>query len=153
MHRIGRSGRYGHFGLAINLITYEDRFNLYKIERELGTEIKPIPAVIDKKLYVAPNALDDAQVQQPNRDAAMATQQRQRQQQESDQQQQQRRYDNSGRGYHHRGGRGRGGGGRGGGRQYNGRPQHQQYQHQQQQQQQHQQQQQQHGKPKPMHLM
>ena len=28
LHRIGRSGRIGHLGLAINLITYEDRFNL-----------------------------------------------------------------------------------------------------------------------------
>jgi len=52
LHRIGRSGRFGHLGLAINLITYEDRFNLYRIEQELGTEIKPIPAVIDKRLYV-----------------------------------------------------------------------------------------------------
>jgi len=51
LHRIGRSGRYGHLGLAINLITYDDRFNLYKIEKELGIEIKPIPSVIDKKLY------------------------------------------------------------------------------------------------------
>jgi superfamily II DNA/RNA helicase len=33
LHRIGRSGRFGHLGLAINLITYEDRFNLYKIEQ------------------------------------------------------------------------------------------------------------------------
>jgi len=53
LHRIGRSGRYGHLGLAINLITYEDRFNLYKIEQELGTEIKPIPSDIDKRLYVS----------------------------------------------------------------------------------------------------
>ncbi|KAI9094977.1 P-loop containing nucleoside triphosphate hydrolase protein [Phlyctochytrium arcticum] len=54
LHRIGRSGRFGHLGLAINLITYEDRFNLYRIEQELGTEIAPIPPVIDKSLYVAP---------------------------------------------------------------------------------------------------
>jgi ATP-dependent RNA helicase DDX6/DHH1 len=53
LHRIGRSGRYGHLGLAINFVTYEDRFNLYKIEQELGTEIKPIPPTIDKSLYVA----------------------------------------------------------------------------------------------------
>jgi len=53
LHRIGRSGRFGHLGLAINLITYEDRYNLYKIEQELGTEIKPIPPVIDKRLYVS----------------------------------------------------------------------------------------------------
>ncbi|ORY06446.1 DEAD-domain-containing protein [Basidiobolus meristosporus CBS 931.73] len=59
LHRIGRSGRFGHLGIAINLITYEDRFNLYKIEQELGTEIQPIPPVIDKRLYVAPSALED----------------------------------------------------------------------------------------------
>lgn len=53
LHRIGRSGRFGHLGLAINLVTYEDRFDLYKIEQELGTEIKPFPAIVDKKLYVA----------------------------------------------------------------------------------------------------
>eukprot|EP01059_Diplonema_ambulator_P021889 TRINITY_DN363_c1_g1_i1.p2 TRINITY_DN363_c1_g1~~TRINITY_DN363_c1_g1_i1.p2 ORF type:complete len:422 (+),score=224.84 TRINITY_DN363_c1_g1_i1:49-1266(+) len=51
LHRIGRSGRFGHLGLAINFVTYDDRFNLYKIEQELGTEIKPIPAEIDKSLY------------------------------------------------------------------------------------------------------
>ncbi|KAJ4463635.1 hypothetical protein C8J55DRAFT_388332, partial [Lentinula edodes] len=43
LHRLGRSGRFGHLGLAINLVTYEDRFNLDRIERELGTEIGPIP--------------------------------------------------------------------------------------------------------------
>jgi len=53
LHRIGRSGRFGHLGIAINLITYEDRFALHRIEQELGTEIKPIPKVIDKSLYVA----------------------------------------------------------------------------------------------------
>lgn len=52
LHRIGRSGRFGHLGLAINLINWEDRFNLYRIEQELGTEIQPIPQVIEKKLYV-----------------------------------------------------------------------------------------------------
>lgn len=51
LHRIGRSGRYGHLGLAINMITYEDRFNLYRIELELGTEIQPIPTEIDTALY------------------------------------------------------------------------------------------------------
>jgi ATP-dependent RNA helicase DDX6/DHH1 len=52
LHRIGRSGRFGHLGLAINLINWEDRFNLYRIEQELGTEIQPIPSVIEKNLYV-----------------------------------------------------------------------------------------------------
>ena len=53
LHRIGRSGRFGHLGIAINLITYDDRFSLHRIEQELGTEIKPIPKVIDRSLYVA----------------------------------------------------------------------------------------------------
>lgn len=55
LHRIGRSGRFGHLGLAINLINWEDRYNLYRIETELGTEISPIPGVIEKGLYVYDN--------------------------------------------------------------------------------------------------
>ncbi|KAH0456900.1 hypothetical protein IEQ34_014807 [Dendrobium chrysotoxum] len=51
LHRVGRSGRYGHLGLAVNLITYEDRFNLYRIEQELAAEIKQIPPQIDQAIY------------------------------------------------------------------------------------------------------
>jgi len=58
LHRIGRSGRFGHLGIAINLITYDDRFALHRIENELGTEIRPIPKVIDKSLYVAEFQMD-----------------------------------------------------------------------------------------------
>jgi len=53
LHRIGRSGRFGHLGLAINFVTYEDRYNVYRIEQELDTEIKPIPTEIDPELYVS----------------------------------------------------------------------------------------------------
>jgi ATP-dependent RNA helicase DDX6/DHH1 len=53
LHRIGRSGRFCDYGIAISLITYEDRFSLHKIEQELGTEIQPIPKQIDPSLYVA----------------------------------------------------------------------------------------------------
>lgn len=53
LHRIGRSGRFGHLGLAINMVTDDDKGDLCKIEKELGTDIKPIPKDIDKKLYVA----------------------------------------------------------------------------------------------------
>lgn len=53
LHRIGRSGRYGHRGIAINLITNGDRFNLYKIEQELGIEIAQLPANIDNSTYTA----------------------------------------------------------------------------------------------------
>ncbi|KAK4336921.1 hypothetical protein RND71_044037 [Anisodus tanguticus] len=52
-------GRFGHLGIAINLITYDDRFTLHRIEKELGTEIKPIPKVIDKSLYVAEYQFDE----------------------------------------------------------------------------------------------
>ena len=51
LHRIGRSGRFGHLGLAINLLTFNDRHGLYDIEKELGTEIAPIPSAIDRDLY------------------------------------------------------------------------------------------------------
>ncbi|CAD5221139.1 unnamed protein product [Bursaphelenchus okinawaensis] len=53
LHRIGRSGRFGHLGIAINLVTYDDRHNLRKIEKELKTKIEPIPKEVDPKLYVA----------------------------------------------------------------------------------------------------
>jgi len=52
LHRIGRSGRFGHLGLAVNLITYEDRHAMRMVEQDLGTEIRPIPAQIDRSLYV-----------------------------------------------------------------------------------------------------
>lgn len=64
LHRIGRSGRFGHLGIAINLITYEDRFALHRIEQELGTEIKPIPKVIDPCLYVP--KIDDGSIEEAN---------------------------------------------------------------------------------------
>uniref|UniRef100_F1KTS7 RNA helicase n=1 Tax=Ascaris suum TaxID=6253 RepID=F1KTS7_ASCSU len=59
LHRIGRSGRFGHLGIAINLITYEDRFTLRRIEAELRTHIAPIPKSVDPKLYVAEHQLVD----------------------------------------------------------------------------------------------
>ena len=52
LHRIGRSGRFGHLGLAVNLITQDDRASIKRVEQELGTEIRAIPPVIDRGLYV-----------------------------------------------------------------------------------------------------
>lgn len=73
LHRIGRSGRFGHLGLAINLVSWEDRFNLYKIEQELGTEIQPIPNTIDKNLYVAPSAMSSGEgIQKPSQQQPLA---------------------------------------------------------------------------------
>lgn len=51
LHRIGRGGRFGHRALGINLVTYDDRLNLYRIEQELGTEIQPITSEIPAELY------------------------------------------------------------------------------------------------------
>jgi ATP-dependent RNA helicase DDX6/DHH1 len=52
LHRIGRSGRFGHLGLSVNLITANDKESIRRVEKELGTEIRPIPAIIDRSLYV-----------------------------------------------------------------------------------------------------
>eukprot|EP00916_Digyalum_oweni_P015286 GHVL01024990.1.p1 GENE.GHVL01024990.1~~GHVL01024990.1.p1 ORF type:complete len:411 (+),score=38.58 GHVL01024990.1:47-1279(+) len=51
LHRVGRSGRFGHLGLAVNMITYDDRNNLYRIEHELAIEISPVPNQINEELY------------------------------------------------------------------------------------------------------
>ncbi|KAH3672181.1 hypothetical protein WICMUC_004410 [Wickerhamomyces mucosus] len=56
LHRIGRSGRFGHLGLAIDFITWNDRANLFRVEKELGIEIPKIPNNIDESLYVAQNS-------------------------------------------------------------------------------------------------
>ncbi|KAI1069070.1 hypothetical protein LB507_006565, partial [Fusarium sp. FIESC RH6] len=132
LHRIGRSGRYGHLGLAINLINWDDRFNLYNIERDLGTEIQPIPASIDKSLYVyenpesIPRPISNLQRGQlPAPQGQQPPQQQQAQQQyQQPQQTQQAGLPQQGQGNwqsqnpqhgnpHYNGGRGRGGRGRG----------------------------------------
>jgi len=51
LHRIGRSGRFGHRGIAINFITENDKHHLFSIEDDLDTKIAPIPQNIDKDLY------------------------------------------------------------------------------------------------------
>lgn len=43
LHRIGRSGRFGRKGVAINLVTVEDAPNLKKIERYYDTVIERLP--------------------------------------------------------------------------------------------------------------
>eukprot|EP00055_Hartaetosiga_balthica_P011130 m.49712 g.49712 ORF g.49712 m.49712 type:complete len:409 (-) comp7464_c3_seq1:176-1402(-) len=53
LHRIGRSGRGGHLGLAVNLVTERDRVAFTMIERALQTTIESIPQVIDRSLYVS----------------------------------------------------------------------------------------------------
>ena len=93
LHRIGRSGRFGHFGLAINLINWDDRFNLYKIEQELGTEIQPIPQTIDKNLYVYESPEN---IPRPVNTAPAEKQSREQQEYEQQQSQRQRQHSNAG---------------------------------------------------------
>ena len=51
LHRVGRSGRFGRLGLAINLITEADSSRLSVISRELALTIKAIPNRVDPSLY------------------------------------------------------------------------------------------------------
>lgn len=46
IHRIGRSGRFGRKGLAINFITEEDIPKLKEIEKHYSIKIKPMPSNI-----------------------------------------------------------------------------------------------------------
>ena len=115
LHRIGRSGRFGHLGLAINLINWDDRFNLYKIEQELGTEIQPIPQSIDKKLYVydspetIPRPIANApQPYQPSATAPDGSNGEQQHHHHQQQPQQQRRHGNHTNGGYYNPTRGRG---------------------------------------------
>jgi translation initiation factor 4A len=44
LHRIGRSGRWGRKGMAINFVTKQDSETMRRIERHYGIEIKELPA-------------------------------------------------------------------------------------------------------------
>ena len=43
LHRIGRSGRFGRKGVALNFMTYYDVKNLHEIERYYSTSIEEMP--------------------------------------------------------------------------------------------------------------
>ena len=43
IHRIGRSGRYGRKGVAINFVTDRDLESLHEIETFYNTEVKEMP--------------------------------------------------------------------------------------------------------------
>lgn len=44
IHRIGRSGRYGRKGVAINIVTEHDVNKISQIEQYYSTQIEPLPA-------------------------------------------------------------------------------------------------------------
>jgi len=50
IHRIGRSGRYGRKGVAINFVTDEDKSHMQDIERFYNTEIKEMPQNLEDYL-------------------------------------------------------------------------------------------------------
>ncbi len=47
LHRIGRSGRFGRKGTAVNFVTYYDIKKMHEIEKYYSTEIKELPQNID----------------------------------------------------------------------------------------------------------
>jgi len=49
LHRIGRSGRWGRKGCAINFVTKRDIFNMRNIEEHFKINIKEMPADFDNK--------------------------------------------------------------------------------------------------------
>ncbi len=52
IHRIGRSGRYGRKGVAINLVTDRDISYMKEIEEFYDTEIKEMPQNLEDYLSV-----------------------------------------------------------------------------------------------------
>jgi len=48
IHRIGRSGRFGRKGVAINLVAYEDQARLKEIERYYNTVVEEMPQNISE---------------------------------------------------------------------------------------------------------
>lgn len=50
IHRIGRSGRYGRKGVAINFTTLEDTTHLENIQKFFNTQIEPMPQNISEYL-------------------------------------------------------------------------------------------------------
>lgn len=50
LHRIGRSGRYGRKGVAINFMTKDDERRLRAIEQYYSTIVEPLPADISRLL-------------------------------------------------------------------------------------------------------
>ena len=48
IHRIGRSGRFGRKGVAINFVTKRDSRYLADIERFYQTEIQELPEDLEK---------------------------------------------------------------------------------------------------------
>eukprot|EP00769_Ergobibamus_cyprinoides_P003401 gnl/Ergobibamus_cyprinoides/471.p1 GENE.gnl/Ergobibamus_cyprinoides/471~~gnl/Ergobibamus_cyprinoides/471.p1 ORF type:complete len:306 (+),score=97.45 gnl/Ergobibamus_cyprinoides/471:454-1371(+) len=51
LHRVGRSGRFGHRGIAVSMVTERDSKDLFRVEKELGTQIDPIPEHVEEDLY------------------------------------------------------------------------------------------------------
>lgn len=43
LHRIGRSGRFGRKGVAINFVTEADAATLKELEKHYSTEIEELP--------------------------------------------------------------------------------------------------------------
>ena len=48
LHRIGRSGRFGRKGIAINFISDRDKENMEKVVQKFATKIEALPQDLSK---------------------------------------------------------------------------------------------------------
>ena len=52
IHRIGRSGRFGRKGLAINFVNKRERYNIKSLESFYNTTINELPSDLDSILCI-----------------------------------------------------------------------------------------------------
>ena len=51
IHRIGRSGRFGRKGTAINFVTEYDKNKIAELEAYYGTQIEPMPEIAGLNIF------------------------------------------------------------------------------------------------------
>lgn len=51
MHRIGRTGRFGTYGVAVSFVTSNEYENLEKIQQKYSTKMEKLPESISPKFY------------------------------------------------------------------------------------------------------
>lgn len=52
LHRIGRTGRFGTYGIAVNIITDDEKKWLEECRQKSSQELKPLPDHIDPSEYI-----------------------------------------------------------------------------------------------------
>jgi ATP-dependent RNA helicase DDX6/DHH1 len=52
LHRIGRTGRFGTYGIAVNIITKDEKNALEECRKKSSQELNPLPDHIDPSEYI-----------------------------------------------------------------------------------------------------